>query len=481
MYNIILYCQEEHMRKAGVLLHISTLPGEFGCGTFGKNAYRFASFLEKSGFSIWQVLPFNIPHKDACPYSSVSTFAQNPLFIDPEILQSKGLLTAEEVEEIKKDSAECIGDYYKLAKMREKQLRAAAVRFNGTPESDAARKYVNENPRIMQACTYLAKDDPTDENIFHYIFLQYEFFCQWSALHKYLSEHNIEVIGDIPIYADAKSSEVYYNPECFMLNSDGKAEFVSGVPGDSFNDAGQKWNHPLYNVEEMKRQNYSLMFDRMKFASSFYDVTRIDHFQAIALFYAIPANGHPRDGHWEKGVGEPFVKRLVDEIGKEKFVVEDFNSFPGGSYDLAMKYGFPDMNTLQFTLSAGKTADVYNESTVAYMGTHDNNTFVGYLDALKPEKLKKVASLLGTDETENKKELCRLGIDSLFASRAERVVLQLQDLLFEGKESRMNVPGISGHGNWMYRITEEKLTFLLESAANEWKEKLTKYKRLELN
>lgn len=467
------------MRKAGVLLHISSLPGEFGCGTFGKNAYRFADFLASSGFTIWQVLPFNIPHKDACPYSSVSTFAQNPLFIDPEILLEKGLITKSELDEIKEDAVECTGNYYSLSKKREKQLRAAALRFSKTENAQKALDYVSESPRIRQACTYLAKDDPTDENIFYYTFLQYEFYCQWKALQKYLAERNIEVIGDIPIYADLNSSEVYYNPECFLLNESGNPEFVSGVPGDEFNDAGQKWNHPLYNVEEMRRQNYSLMFDRMKFASSFYDVTRIDHFQAIALFYAIPESGHPRDGHWEKGVGEPFVQRLVNEIGKERFVVEDFNSFPGGSYDLAMKYGFPDMNTLQFTLSAGKAADSYHESTVAYLGTHDNNTFIGYLNGIKEEKLKKVAALLGSDDTKNKTELCKRGINSLLGSKAERVVFQIQDILYEGRESRMNVPGISGHGNWMYRITEEKLV-RLENSSPEWKETLKKYKRLEI-
>ena len=466
------------MRKAGVLLHISTLPGDFGCGTFGAAAYRFADFLAESGFSIWQVLPFNIPHRDACPYSSASTFAQNPLFIDPEILLKKGLLSQAEVDTIRKDAIACTGSYYNLAKRREKQLRAAAKRFAKTPDGEKAWSYVNQNPRILQACRYLSKGRPTKKNLFYYIFLQYEFFLQWDALHKYLNQKGIEVIGDIPIYADGSSSEVYYNPECFQLNRRGKPDFVSGVPGDSFNDAGQKWGHPLYNVQVLEQQNYSLLFDRMAFAASFYDVTRIDHFQGIAMYYAIPAKGHPREGHWERGVGEPFVKRLVEEIGKEKFVVEDFNCFPGGSYDLAMKYGFPDMNTLQFTLGAGKTADSYPENTVAYLGTHDNSTFVGFLGSLSQEKRERVAELLGGDPADNAR-LCRLAISALLECPAERAVLQVQDLLCEGDESRMNVPGISGHGNWMYRITEEKLT-ALEQSASQWQTLLKKYNRLEL-
>lgn len=466
------------MGKAGVLLHISTLPGDFGCGTFGKNAYRFADFLANSGFSIWQVLPFNIPHRDACPYSSASTFAQNPLFIDPEILLEKGLLRQSEVDTIRKDAIACQGNYYKLAKKREKQLRTAAKRFAKTPDAEKAWDYVNQNPRILQACKYLSKGRPTKGNLFYYIFLQYEFFLQWDALHKYLNARGIEVIGDIPIYADGNSSEVFYNPECFQLGRGKKPAFVSGVPGDSFNDAGQKWGHPLYNVPVLKQQNYSLLFDRMAFAASFYDVTRIDHFQGIALYYAIPAKGHPREGHWETGVGEPFVKRLVDEIGKEKFVVEDFNCFPGGSYDLAMKYGFPDMNTLQFTLGAGKTAKDYPRNTVAYLGTHDNSTFVGFLNTLSQETRSSVAALLDSDPGNNT-QLCQAAIGSLLECAADRVVLQVQDLLCEGDESRMNVPGISGHGNWMYRITEEKLT-ALEHSATQWQTLLKKYNRLEL-
>jgi len=436
------------------------------CGTFGEAAYRFADFLYNSGFRLWQVLPFNIPHADGSPYSSASTFALNPLFLDPEILQEKGLLRPCEVDAIRQDASRCKGNYHLLAKRRETQLRMAAKRIFATPEKDAVLDYVNCNPYILQACRYLSKDRPSRKNLFYYGFLQYEFHRQWDALHKYLRKKGIAVIGDIPIYVNQNSSEVYYNPEYFRLNSRGRPEFVSGVPGDSFSDAGQKWGHPLYDTAVMQARHYDLLFDRMAFAASLYDLIRIDHFQAIAMYYAIPAKGHPRDGHWEKGVGEPFVRRLVEELGKERFIVEDFNCFPGGSYDLAMQYGFPDMNTFQFTLASGKTAEDYPKNTVAYLGTHDISTFRGFLDSLSAETLRSVAGLLG-GKPEDKEALCRLAIAQLLKSPAERVILQVQDLLYEGDESRMNIPGISGHGNWLYRITDEKLC-LLESSAAQW-------------
>ncbi len=450
------------MRKSGVLLHISSLHGDYGCGNFGKEAYEFADYLATAGFSIWQVLPFNVPHKDASPYSSASTFAQNPLFIDPEQLAERGLLTNAELEELRCDARLYGNDYYILAKEREPYLRRAAERLS-LDERELVKAYVSSNKQIFNACRYLSREGG-EADLFYHSFIQYEFARQWQKLHTYLANHGIEVIGDIPIYADLRSSEVAYNPECFLLDSDGEPEFVSGVPGDAFNDAGQKWGHPLYSTEALRAQNYDLLFERMKFSASVYDLTRIDHFQAIALFYAIPKDGHPRDGHWETGVGEPFVKRLADEIGRDRFIVEDFNCFPGGSHAIAEKYGFPDMNTLQFTLGEGKLPENYPENTVAYTGTHDNDTLVGYLSSLPKERLSRAAEALGISVNSSAENIARAGIEALLACPAERVVLQAQDVLLEGSESRMNVPGISGGGNWMYRITSAKMAALKATA-----------------
>ena len=461
------------MRRSGVLLHISSLHGDYGCGNFGKEAYEFADYLHKAGFKIWQVLPFNVPHKDASPYSSVSTFAQNPLFIDPEELRAEELLTDDELSEIKEHAKKYVRDYHGLYKAREPYFRKAVSRLSGEAREQAL-SYVRSNKQINNACLFLSEG--REEDFLFYAFLQFEFARQWKKLHAYLKERDIEVIGDIPIYADLHSSEVRYNPECFLLDKHGKPKFVSGVPGDSFNDAGQKWGHPLYSTEALKAQNYELLFDRMKFASSVYDVTRIDHFQAIALFYAIPVNGHPRDGHWEVGVGEPFVKRLAEEIGKERFIVEDFGCFPGNSHALAEKYGFPDMNTLQFTLGAGKLPDIYPESTVAYTGTHDNDTLVGYLSSLDKSNLSRVAKNLGLCESADTQTVAKAGIEALLACPAERVVIQAQDILLEGSESRMNVPGVSG-GCWLYRITKEKMHSLLKSAP-EYLSLVKKYNRI---
>ena len=197
-------------------MHISTLPGKYGCGTFGKEAYAMADFLADAGFSIWQVLPFNVPHKDASPYSSASTFAENPLFIDPDVLRDKGLLTGEEVGALENEIGELSGDLYELALHREKYLKLAADRARSTGLRECVEKYLEDNPRIREACQFLALGG--EQDIFYYGFIQYEFSEQWGALHGYLRRLGIEVIGDIPIYADLNSSEVYYNPKCFLLD-----------------------------------------------------------------------------------------------------------------------------------------------------------------------------------------------------------------------------------------------------------------------
>lgn len=468
------------MRKAGVLLHISSLPGRFGCGTLGAEAYRFADFLHQTGFHIWQVLPLNVPHRDASPYSSASTYAQNPLFIDPVALCEAGLLTSDELQTLEREAPLYEKDLYTLSKHREAFLRKAAARADDVLRRNVL-DFLAQNENIRLACTYLCGEDPSPENLFYQGFLQYQFTKQWNALHAYLRERDIEIIGDIPIYSDLHSSEVQYHRDCYLLSADGEPDFVSGVPGDSFNDAGQYWGHPLYRVERLAEENYDVLFDRMAFAATLYDVIRIDHFQAIHRYYAIPCGQHPREGHWEAGVGEPFLQRLIGALGSDRFVVEDFGCYQGDSRALAKKFALPHMDVLQFTLDGGHGADAYPEKILVYTGTHDNDTFVGYLEALPPKKRTCVATLLNLSPDADTTALLNAACNSLCACAAERVIFPAQDLLALGSTCRMNVPGISGGGNWHWRLTDadmenlEKLIPLWHQTlkmTNRWEEKV---------
>ena len=454
------------MRKAGVLLHISSLPGAFGYGTFGASAYDFADRLADCGFTIWQVLPFNIPCGTGCPYSSASTFFGNPLFLDPEILAQKGYLTADEVE-----GAKCEGVLYAtLFERRMKLLRRAAARAEASGIGEAVQRFWEANPRVAEGCRFLARRDAVggkpwrlweegvterEEDLRFYAFLQYEFFEQWKPLHTYIRAKGIEVIGDIPIYCDYESSEVCFNRDCFRL-SDNLPSFVSGVPADDFSADGQKWGHPLYDTERLAEKQYALLYDRFAYSAMLYDVTRIDHFQALVSYYAIPHDSGPLTGHWEAGVGRPFMERLHEGIGGPRFIAEDFGLYGEAAHEMASSYGIPDMRILQFTLSHGQSPDSYGEHSVVYTGTHDNDTFCGYLDAMTEEQKQAVAALIGASDTDCE-SLTEAAIGALLSCRAERVVFPLQDLLMQGTEARMNVPGIA-EGNWSYRASTQDMT-----------------------
>jgi len=456
------------MRKAGVLLHISSLSGDFGYGTFGKQAYAFADLLAACGFTIWQVLPFNLPCETACPYSSASTFFGNPMFLDPEILEEKGYLTQEEVE-----GAKCEGVLYReLYRRRMKLLRLASSRAEAKGLRASVMPFLEANPRVAEGCRFLAKRDANGgkpwrawssevteaaDDVWFYAFLQYEFFEQWNALHEYIKAKGIEVIGDIPIYCDYESSEVYFNRSCFRLEGD-LPSYVSGVPADDFSASGQKWGHPLYDTAALAAENYALLYDRFAYSSLLYDVTRIDHFQALVSYYAIPRDVGPLEGHWEAGVGQPFMERLHAGVGGHRFIAEDFGLYGDASHAMASAYGIPDMRILQFTLSHGESPAVYGEQSVVYTGTHDNDTFRGYLDAMTEEERCRVGALLGA-ETADSATLTRLAVTTLLSCRSARVVVPIQDLLCQGTEARMNVPGIA-EGNWSYRMTPSDITTL---------------------
>ena len=203
-----------------------------------------------------------------------------------------------------------------------------------------------------------------------------------------------------------------------------------------------------------------LLYDRIKLSLKLFDLIRLDHFQAFAQFFAIPISSEANLGHWERGVGEPFIKLISENFGSDRFIAEDFNCFPGGSYDLAMKYSFADISVLEFTLSSGKSPQDYHKNTVAYTGTHDTDTLFGYFNSLDDKALKKCASIIQYKNINSKKELVNESIKRILASDANRVVIQMQDLLFQDSNYRMNKPGVSNKENWTYRLGNKEVEYL---------------------
>ncbi len=439
------------MPQKGVLLHISSLPGEYGCGTLGHAAHEFADVLQKGGFAYWQVLPLCWPHASSSPYSSPSVYLQNPLFIDPDILQEKGLLTQGELAELKANIPQNGASFYTLYRAREPFLRRAAARAAGTPRATEISRFLRADSHLFEGCQFLSGKKSGDE-LFYFAFLQHEFCAQWKALLDHCHARGVRVIGDLPFYPDLHSSEVQYHRENFLLREDGVPLFESGVPGDDFSDEGQHWGHPLYQSEHLRAQNYAPLLDRFTHAAALYDLIRIDHFQALLRYYAIPT-GHPvREGHWEVGLGEDFLRALVQKLPPERLIAEDLGCFQHESRALARKFNIPPMNVLQFALLGDSSAADFEPQSLAYTGTHDCDTLVGFFTSLSPDARAAIAARLGEVASADPPTLARAAMRHLLHSPAQRVIFPAQDLLLLGSAARMNTPGTTA-SNWSWRLS----------------------------
>jgi len=460
-------------RQSGVLLHISSLHGEYSIGSFGKPAFEFIDFLAECGFSYWQVLPFCIPDACGSPYKSEASFAGNPYFIDLPLLALEGLLTKNELEAAKQKTP-YLAESERLSLEREALLRLAASRAENR---DEILRFAASRPEIDNACRFLALKkanggvawqdftvfDYSVDDYFYFAFTQFHFWRQWQAIKTYANAKGISVIGDIPIYVAGDSADVFYHRNQFLLDENGHPTAVAGVPPDYFAKEGQLWGNPLYNWRQMKRDNFSWWRARLAFMLELFDGVRIDHFRAFAGFWSVPATASSaKEGKWVKGPGMALVKALQEVAGEKLIIAEDLGDITDDVRRLVEKSGFPGMRVLQFAfLGDPATPHLphnYEENCVAYTGTHDNNTLLGYVWELDPETRARLLEYCGhTDPDWNG------GYDAvlrtLWQTRARLVILPVQDLLLFGADTRMNTPGKS-EGNWRYRITADQLLSL---------------------
>ncbi|MBE6600448.1 MAG: 4-alpha-glucanotransferase, partial [Ruminococcaceae bacterium] len=314
-------------RSSGVLMPIFSLPGEYSCGSFGKEAENFVDLLAAGGFSYWQVLPFCMTDEVNSPYKSYSAFGGNPLFLDLETLYKKGLITGEELLGARqKTPFSC--EYKRLGVERLALLYRAASRVEDRSDIE---KYIADHENVAQSCKFMAirqknGDQPwyewtTDEYdpdvLFAWQFIQYEFFQQWKKIKKYANEKGIKIIGDIPIYVSYDSADVYFNRDMFMTDSDGKPSCVAGVPPDYFSEDGQLWGNPIYDWEKMKLDGYAWWRARMSHMLSIFDGVRIDHFRGLESYWSIPADAKTaKEGKWVKGPGIDFVRAIKEISGQ---------------------------------------------------------------------------------------------------------------------------------------------------------------------
>lgn len=477
-------------RCGGVLMHISSLPGKYAIGTLGKEARQFVDFLSECGFKMWQVLPAGPCDSYNSPYSGKSAFAGNIYFIDPLVLHEKKLLTQEELCECISDSI-YISDYEFLHKTREAVLRKAFGRIDEKTKKEI-KSFCKNNPWAENYALFCAlKKENGDapwyewekgikfreekailkakrrlsEDILFHLFLQYEFFSQWKSLKEYANEKGVGIIGDMPIYLSHDSADVWANPHLFTLDENMHIKNCAGVPPDYFCEDGQKWGNPLYNWDNLKKEDYSLWKDRLGHALRMYDGVRIDHFRAFSAYWSIPAGEKATKGKWVKGPGKKFFKYIKSIYPDANIIAEDLGDIDDDVRKLVKDTGFPGMGVMQFAfITDDDTPHLphnYTEKTVGYTGTHDNNTILGWLWESDENARRYALDYCNFNGDWGQggpySSSVRAIIRTLWQSGAVMTIVPIQDLCGFGGDTAMNHPGVA-EGNWQFRITEDALS-----------------------
>lgn len=483
------------MRKSGILMHITSLPGPYGIGSMGKCAYDFVDFLCNAGQTFWQILPLCPTGYGDSPYQSFSTFAGNPYLIDLDTLISEGLLKQEEVDAVCWSKEEGRVDYGCLYENRCKLLYHAYERFE---PNEAYRQFVAANedwledyalfmvlkersggegwqrwsislmlriPEVLESC----REELRTTIRFHY-FLQYQFFRQWKALRSYANGKGIRIIGDVPIYVPLDSADVWANPRLFQLDGNGRPEMVAGCPPDSFAADGQLWGNPLYNWDKMRETQYEWWIRRLAAAAQMYDVVRLDHFRGFESYWAVPAGDKTAvRGSWEKGPGLEFIRAIQTALPMLNIIAEDLGYVTPEVRRLLEESGYPGMKVMQFAFDSRENSDylphTYPVNSVCYSGTHDNLTLVQWFQEAAADDIVMAKTYLGLNEEEG---LVRGVIRGCMGSVSQLCVIQMQDYLELGAFSRMNFPGTLSADNWTWRaqkgfITEELTSRILET------------------
>jgi len=466
------------MRKSGILMHITSLPGPYGVGTLGKSAYEFVDFLKKAGQSCWQLLPLNPTGFGDSPYQSCSSFAGNHYMIDLDLLVEEGLLRPEEIQNIHWHDREDAVDFGLLWQSRLNVLRLAYERFDEHEQLDA---FIQEHTDwLPDFALYMALKDenggkpwyewPVDQKhrefqamwdacerlapqIRFYSFVQYIFRDQWMRLHAYANEQGIEIIGDVPIYVPLDSVDVWTAPELFQLDENLTPTAVAGCPPDAFAEDGQLWGNPLYRWDEMQQEDYYWWIHRLGVAGDLYDVVRLDHFRGFEAYWSIPyGDTTAKNGQWIKGPGMDFVGAVKAQLPHLKLIAEDLGFLTQEVLDLRDNSGWPGMKVLQFAFDAKEPSEyqphTYIQNTICYTGTHDNMTLPQWLESLDREAKQYARDYMNLTHEEG---YIWGVIRTAQSSVSDLCVAQMQDYLELGGEARMNFPGRVG-GNWTWRM-----------------------------
>ena len=468
--------KKSQQRKAGVLLHISSLPE----GTMGLQAQRFIDFLSATGVSVWQTLPLNMPHNDGSPYQCLSAHAGNPAFIDLQQLLQAGYINATDLKIYKADptlaqhqklfeKAFCVAsqqpdtsDYITFKKFCKKHshwLNDFALflmlreQFNQTSWNSWPVAYKKRDLKTLN----LAKKQHAHA-IAVIKFTQFIFFKQWFELKAYANQHHIAMFGDIPIFVAFDSADVWANPDLFKIDKHCNMTVVAGVPPDYFSSTGQRWGNPHYNWRAMQKEDFKWWLARMHTQNSLFDMVRIDHFRGLEAAWEIPATADTAiNGKWQVAPGNLLLSAIKKRFKKMCLVAEDLGIITDEVNALRHEYNMPGMKILQFAFGGGDD-NLYlphnvEANSVVYTGTHDNDTTLGWYQQLEENAKKHLHSVLNTDEPDMPNAL----IDMALATQADLAIIPMQDILALDSTNRMNTPGTLG-GNWVWRFDWPELT-----------------------
>ena len=481
------------MRSAGILLPVTSLPSKFGIGDFGPEAVKFADFLHDAGQKIWQVLPMTTidPGCGNSPYSPTSAFAGNHLLISPEILADEGMITPDELEKLsaKYDFAKNPErvDYESARDFKTEILNAAHKRYMKGSTSDlraftassewledfalfSVIKQVNGGAAWHTWPDDLKHRDPEairkfkaeySDEISRQEFYQYIFFRQVKALHKYLNELDIQIVGDMPLYVTLDCADVWQNPSQFNLDEDLNPVTVAGVPPDYFSETGQLWGNPCYKWDVMQKDGFTWWIRRLKNLLAMFDKIRIDHFRGLVAYWAVPYGEETaKNGEWIDVPYEKFFAALRENFPSMPFWAENLGIITPDVEQVRKDYSLPGMLVLHFAF--GNPWDNpyaphnHTRDSVVYTGTHDNNTSRGWFENdASEDEINNFASYIGRGVMDGfifASEVTRLAVSSV----ADTAIIPMQDYLRLGAESRINVPSTPS-GNWEWRMRNDAI------------------------
>ena len=464
-------------RRAGLLLHPTSLPGGSGSGDLGPDAYRFVDFMVACGFSVWQTLPLGPPHDDLSPYSAQSAHAGNPRLIALEPLVEAGWLKPDKGPGINED-----GWTYRQRRLIEaRQGFEKAGRIRGEYEAflDQHQSWLDDFAlyqaiRAAQGQSAWADWPPElrdrhpealaamrqqlDKSLAQCRFEQFLFHRQWTAIKKYANERGILIFGDIPLFVGYDSADVWARRDCFLLDDEGRPKVVAGVPPDYFSATGQLWGNPHYAWESMRADGFQWWKDRIHTQLTQFDLLRIDHFRGLEAYWEIPAGAETAvSGRWQLAPGDELFRTLRAKFGRLPLVAEDLGIITPEVETLRDNHGLPGMKVLHFAFGGGADNPYLPHNhvlnSVVYTGTHDNNTTLGWFEELDEQTRAHLFDYLGGHPASIPELLVRCA----FASVARLAVVPMQDILSLGGEDRMNRPGVA-KGNWRWRFRWDQVS-----------------------